>query len=328
VPESNINPKWLRGVERHLSNQKSLSDNSVERSLPKLEEYSRTGKIKKTSPLNLQHKPLNISPAFEDWESVRLERAISQYGNGRNYLAEYQSIKTGVIANDLFLEAFDLLYLQVLMESYSIVLDQQRFPDRERPLQMSMGICALAAYGFAIGLEKRSLTIARIALSNFHKGLFLRNDYPIYQFCLGLFSSYMGSSMSAFAGEACGEGSLAYLLDNWDVEDADLLAPYCRAACDYHTQRCQGNSKNGNEFYEFSDGLWWYTPFEIFLLFKLREKKGLSNPLLAHPLMQTCLGKIPAPIVAPKKTELLVAIEEKMVSQGYCEQRIIETILS
>jgi hypothetical protein len=83
-----------------------------------------------------------------------------------------------------------------------------------------------------------------------------------------------------------GEPLFAALLSHWQTPDADALAPLLLAACDRHTHVAAR-----------TDGPLWladtYYPFEVLAVLRWRLLRGLTNPLLEHPLMSTPLGALP-----------------------------------
>jgi len=50
-----------------------------------------------------------------------------------------------------------------------------------------------------------------------------------------------------------------------------------------------------NKYDIHNDGF-WYDPFEVLAVMKLRQLHGLENPVLEHLLLDTPLGKLPAPV--------------------------------
>jgi hypothetical protein len=86
------------------------------------------------------------------------------------------------------------------------------------------------------------------------------------------------------------------------------------AACDEHTWRFVD---------EFNS--WSRLPVEILLLFKLRQKLGLSNPALDHPLMNTPLGSLPDEVpYAPD--DLIARVLARMSRDHYDEESICRAI--
>jgi hypothetical protein len=83
-----------------------------------------------------------------------------------------------------------------------------------------------------------------------------------------------------------GEPLFAALLTHWQTPDANALAPLLLAVCDRHTHQAaktDGPVKLRHTYY----------PFEVLAVLRLRLQRGLTNPLLEHPLMSTPLGALP-----------------------------------
>ena len=79
------------------------------------------------------------------------------------------------------------------------------------------------------------------------------------------------------------------LLSLWQSEDLEALGKALTAACDFHMER-SNPSKAGNS--EFSSAAQILFPVEILALLRLRETKGLANPAINHPLLQTPIGRL------------------------------------
>lgn len=92
------------------------------------------------------------------------------------------------------------------------------------------------------------------------------------------------------------------LLDHWVTPNADDLAPLLLAACDRHTHQARPDTNKA--YFDMRHSGMDYDPFEVLAVMKLRELHGLPNPVLDHVLMNTPLGRLPAP-TAPYSDELL-----------------------
>lgn len=92
------------------------------------------------------------------------------------------------------------------------------------------------------------------------------------------------------------------LVDHWATPNANDLAPLLLAACDRHT--FQARPDNSKTSFDMSWHGVHYDPFEVLAVLKLRELHSLPNPVLDHPLMNTPLGRLPAP-TEPYSDELL-----------------------
>jgi hypothetical protein len=84
------------------------------------------------------------------------------------------------------------------------------------------------------------------------------------------------------------------LLEHWDAPDSETIAPLLLAALDRHTHECVSPASKGE--FDFKDPSYWYHPYEVLVVQKVRELKGLANPVLDHPLAATPLGQLPAQV--------------------------------
>jgi hypothetical protein len=116
-------------------------------------------------------------------------------------------------------------------------------------------------------------------------------------FVLRLMASWKGTP--DLKGPVCAfdEPLFNSLIEHWRTPNPDELAPLLLAACDRHVnQSLHGDILKGMN-YDFSVE-YWYTPFEVLIVLKLRELIGLQNPELSHPLLATPLGQLPQPVPA------------------------------
>ena len=77
------------------------------------------------------------------------------------------------------------------------------------------------------------------------------------------------------------------LLSLWQTEELEALEKVLNAACDFHMERSNTREHNTPEFGTSTDILY---PVEILAILRLRQKEGLPNPVVNHPLMQTPIG--------------------------------------
>lgn len=82
------------------------------------------------------------------------------------------------------------------------------------------------------------------------------------------------------------EPLFAALLAQWQTPDAEALAPLLLALCDRHTHLAAKTDGPLNLFET-------YYPFEVLAVLRLRLERGLGNPQLDHPLMNTPLAVLP-----------------------------------
>jgi hypothetical protein len=102
------------------------------------------------------------------------------------------------------------------------------------------------------------------------------------------------------------------LLANWRSASSADMAPLLLAACDRHTHQCE--STDTDMEFDLPFRAFWYDPYEILAVLRMRADAGLDNPKLDHPLMNTPLGRLLAPS-APVLDEVLAAAVAR-VRQG------------
>jgi hypothetical protein len=112
-----------------------------------------------------------------------------------------------------------------------------------------------------------------------------------HYFCLRLISSYLGREDSrVWPSFASDEPIYRDLLERWCAADPTLLELPVLAACDRHTH--QAGPDTNKTFRDFNSYPQMYQPFEVLLLMRLRQWKGLAVPVVEHPLLATPLGKL------------------------------------
>jgi len=111
-------------------------------------------------------------------------------------------------------------------------------------------------------------------------------------FVLRLFADWQGWPQREWKKWAFDEPIYNALLAQWRTPDADALNPLLVAACDRHTHESRFG---GSTVYDIDNDGFWYDPFEVLTVIKLRQLHGLANPVVDHLLMTTPLGKLPEP---------------------------------
>lgn len=114
----------------------------------------------------------------------------------------------------------------------------------------------------------------------------------------------LAEDMDGSAAGAIGVREFDALLANWRSASAADLAPLLLEACDRHTHQCE--STDSDMEFDLPFRAFWYDPYEILAVLRLRSSAGLDNPALDHPLMNTPLGRLQAPS-APVLDEGLAA---------------------
>ena len=83
------------------------------------------------------------------------------------------------------------------------------------------------------------------------------------------------------------------LLEHWRTPDGEALKSLLVAACDRHTHESRSGTQTKN--YDIQSAGYYYNPFEVLVVMRLRQLAGLENPIVKHVLMGTPLGKLPEP---------------------------------
>jgi hypothetical protein len=151
----------------------------------------------------------------------------------------------------------------------------------------------------------------------YHKG----SHYPVFTFMIRVLADYL--EVGPWIVEDNEEAAKIFnpLFDAWRDAGTEMLAPLCLAACDYHTWETRREGFGTTE--EFSNGSWNRTPIEILLIFELRRRLGLPNPVLDHPLMGTPLAILPKGS-RPPTSEMLQRVWARMREEGFDESQMLE----
>jgi hypothetical protein len=172
-------------------------------------------------------------------------------------------------------------------------LEKQRGP---RFLKNMVGILADC---LVLGWQDWAIDLAqRIYRGLDHEDIFVdahERAHPRTQiFVLRLIADWQGWPQRDWQKWALDEPIFNALIQHWRTPDANALKPLLIAACDRHTHESRSNS--GSTEYDIDVDGFWYDPFEVLTVMKLRQLQGLENPVIDHMLMDTPLGKLPEPI--------------------------------
>lgn len=161
-----------------------------------------------------------------------------------------------------------------------------------------------------LGWQDWAIDLAR----RVHRGLdqesfFFDDDDQIHPrtqaFVLRLIADWQGWPQRDWRQWVFDEPIFNALIEHWRTPDPNALRPLLIAACDRHTHESKpGGSASGDDI---SNAAFWYDPFEVLAVMRLRQLQGLPNPVVDHLLMNTVLGKLPEP-VAPYNDTLLEGV--------------------
>jgi hypothetical protein len=146
-----------------------------------------------------------------------------------------------------------------------------------------------------LGWEKEAHRLVRQVWAHIDArrfGHITESNSPTQYFLLRLIADSQGEART---GD--GEPLFAALLAHWQTPDVEVLAPLILALCDRHTQEAaKTDAWFGMEA--------TYFPFAVLAVLRLRQLRGLKNPTLEHPLLNTPLGTLP-PVTKLYADELL-----------------------
>jgi hypothetical protein len=162
------------------------------------------------------------------------------------------------------------------------------FPEHPRPLRLMnwTAMTEVMAISFVIGWIDKGAYQGYLTHLALNRGYQLETSYVghhrrTHAFMLRLFSAFSGDVSHEWPSFARDEPIYEFILEQWDVDDPELLVPWLLSACDRHTHEARPDTeKLQRDCSNFPQ-----TPLEILLLFRLRSLVGLKNPQLDHPLM-------------------------------------------
>ncbi len=108
-------------------------------------------------------------------------------------------------------------------------------------------------------------------------------------FVLNLYAQWTGKPFPLEGLPVISMEAYEPLLSLWQTEDLTALEQALFVACDLHMERSKLSQV---ESFEFIDEVDILHPAEILAVLRLREAKGLANPAIDHPLMQTPVGRL------------------------------------
>lgn len=112
-----------------------------------------------------------------------------------------------------------------------------------------------------------------------------------HYFCLRILNDFLEFDRTrAWPGFALDEPIYQELVAHWRSEDPLALEASVLAACDRHTH--QSGPDTNKVFRDFNSYPQMHQPFEVLLLFRLRQSEGLALPVVDHPLLSSPLGKL------------------------------------
>lgn len=305
-----ISAKWKAGWKALYKNQLAWFESFYPQIKAALEHYASTGKTV------LQKTGVDTSQ-YRQWESY-LESSLHSYALLKIFEVEAKAVREQVFDYQSAYSAYAATRLAHMIDLNMHIRSRERLGFQLS--SMDVHLLPFAALGIIIG-DASAIPLARMLVGAYRKDWYVRDDrYPIFTFMLSLMADFAGEPMPPGTTDLLGSSPLAPLLVQWTCPQPADIVPLCRAACDFHTTRC--------DYYkdmEFSLDHWCYTPVEIMLLMRLRRLRGLENPEFEHPLWTSAFSSVQAG-VPTMPDELIERIEHRMRADGYDEQFIIQGV--
>jgi hypothetical protein len=275
-----------------------------------LQHYASTGKTM------LQMTGIDTSQ-YRQWESY-LSIDLHPFALLRSFEVESKAVREHAFDYPSAFRAYATVRLANMIDLNVHIRSPQRVGVQLS--SMDIHLVPFAALGVIIG-EESAIPLLRLLIAAYRKGWYVRDDrYPIYTFMLLLMADFLEESMPPDTPALLGSSPFAPLFAQWRSAQPTAIVPLCVAACDFHTTCCDYYTDT-----EFSLGHRCYTPVEIMLLMRLRSLRGLENPEVEHPLWTSAFSGVEAG-VPTLPDELIERIEQRMRTDGYDEQLIIQAV--
>lgn len=315
VERPGIHPNWLTIWNQDRAFFLDLFNEGEDKSVRELENFVLHGNTLITSPIS------HLSGDFlvKKWENGFIFSYLGAHARRQLAKFEIKSIDENIWASTTARHLFSTMYT----EQMGSLSWHAQFPSISngrvlKALTVRSVICT--AFGVVLGCAE-AFKLARMQLAAHRKEYYWdENDYPVFHFMFRILADFLGEPAPRAGGDAWCEPVFNSLYDAWRNPDPFDLTELCLAACDIHTFRSLPGPRHHHS-YEFADLR--RTPIEILLLFKLRQRLGLENPVLDHPLMATALGELPNE-VAFEADDLVTRVRARMMQDGYDEDAIFD----
>lgn len=330
-----IHERWLKNARASGKHRSAYSAQAVEKTVSDLRYYVAHGLTQAhTSALAKEfaqyHSPK--MPPEKGWEAF-VPETLMVYGHMK--LCEWEA--TGVNARlwdaGPAQSAFQAVRLATLMSLYTHMMFPQRFAGRVLQ-RMHYSLLGFTALGLVGGCDEEALRLARVNLAAMRMTFYDESSkFPMSCFVARLLADHLGQSIEAIRcdrvhmrkSEVRTDTVMDGLFNAWRDPDPAVLRPHLLAVCDVHTHHA---FTGANAFQrEFSNGMWTRVPIAALLVFKLRAMRGLANPDIEHPLMETVLGTLPRASSAVVPDFLVESVKARMMQDGYDEQEIVDHYL-
>lgn len=268
-----------------------------------------------------------FTPRYHEWEALS-DGVLITYANYRLFELEMECVNSDVFNRSKAIRAFAAGYTAVLVMAYkSCVFPLRNQGKRRAGMEMIFGVI-MASLGVILGCFDESLHLTEL-LARAHKNrlFFDYGEAPILEFMLRLLIDYYGGiELPAPMTDLPIHNQL---LTEWRNPDFKRIENILMDVCDIHTHHC-GWPDSSSRFMDFETLR--RTPIEVLLVLRLRERLGLENLEINHPLMNTALGKLPTLTgfdeIGCGPDDLIARVRSRMMLDEYDEDQIFKMCCS
>lgn len=325
VARPGINEKWQKAWPATVRNRDAWFRDHWARETDALRYYTRHGKKQPSSHLGeIAMNP--VDPPRASWEDAYVAGNLRVVAALQQWKWERAAIEDGRWDGPALATMFTGARLAELVALHVHTLFPGRHRGRTLATMDPMGFCHVAL-GLIAG-DPEAMPLAQALVEALRRGLYDRSGFrPTSAFIAGLLADHAGKPVETprgdrpplHRGEVAADPVLADMLSNWRHPDPAAIVPQCLAACDVHTHLASPGPTHRREFL----GAWSRTPVVVLLVFRLRAMRGLGNPRIQHPLMDSILGALPPPAEPVPPDDVLAFLLERMRKDGFDEVRIL-----
>lgn len=290
-----VQRKSWKDVKKFLTEEIEQEAPRVLRNEEDLETYIRTGEIVYVSPVNGELETVT-RPARSNY----LRSPLYMVGYGRFIdgcrLAPAAQAQSSLAAAVLYAETKSVL--NFLVES--------EFPAKFGRNLRGFSIDHASWIGLAAGVGAMEVVErwAPLVVQALQNGYVPETKYEgMNHFILRLWCAARGRDypQTGYPLYDVAEGVLA----KWDTPDTETLGQWLVQLCNLHT-KLTGSA----DFMDFANQFSHY-PVEVMMLFRLREQRGLNNPLVDHPLMKFSWSRV-WPVRVAQPDDLLARVHRRL----------------
>ncbi len=149
------------------------------------------------------------------------------------------------------------------------------------------------------------------------------DEYKAQAFLIRLGTDFFGFHQRDWFGDKLTDPLLEEVMEHWDDSDTKIIGDLLWQMCNRHVLHSKSSTKKNPT--DFDHMGFYYFPFEILTVLRLRQWRGLELPVIDHPLMAAPFNKLPSP--SESKFELADQFYKKALEEFPDMERVIEAEL-